>query len=161
MTVKEVQISAMRTFAAERNPELQRVQEELESLKRELAKIEGTSTATAAASPPGSKGKGLANLNLLRNLKYYEIIFEMLARQYELAKIDEAKDTSLIQVLDKAIEPPRKSKPNRTLIVIWSALAALLAAISFAFVREAIVRGSRDPQRAEQLQAFKRYLAWR
>ncbi len=159
ITVKEVQIGAMRTFAAERNPDLRLAQQELESMKRELAKIEGTGSAKAAENASG--GRGLDNLSLLRDLKYNETIYELLAKQYELAKIDEAKESAVIQVLDKAIEPDRKSKPKRSLIVLLSALVAGFVAMLWAFIKEALGRARSDPRQADRLQAFKRYLAWR
>lgn len=159
ITVKEVQIGAMRTFAADRNPDLQRTQQELESMRRELAKIEGTGSVKAADSV--SPAKSIDNLSLLRDLKYYETIYELLARQYEMAKIDEAKDSAILQVLDRAIEPDFKSKPNRRNIVLLSALVALFAGILVAFVREATAKTRNDPHQAERLQAIKRYLVWR
>lgn len=159
ITVKEVQIGAMRTFAADRNPELQFAQHELESLRRELAKIEGVHGAKTGTN--ASNVQGAESLRLLREVKYHEVIFDLLARQYELAKVDEAKDSTVIQVLDKAIEPDRRSKPKRTLIVLLSALSALFAGILWAFVREAMVKANSDPQHLVRLQAIKRYLAWR
>lgn len=163
ITVKEVQIGAMRSFAAERNPDLRLAQQELESMKRELAKIEGRAGAKAAEETSG--GKGIDNLYLLRDLKYYETIYELLARQYEMAKIDEAKDSAVIQVLDKAIEPDFKSKPSRRNFVLVSTLVALFVGILFAFVREVMAKTmakvSVDPQLAKRLQTIKRYLAWR
>lgn len=159
MAVKEVQIGAMRTFAADRNPDLRLAQQELESMKRELAKIEGTSGAKTAER--ASNGKGIDNLRLLRDMKYYETIYELLAKQYELAKIDEAKESAVIQVMDKAIEPDRKSKPKRSLIVLLSALVAGLLAVLWAFVSEAIAKARGNPQQSARLQAFRRYLAWR
>jgi uncharacterized protein involved in exopolysaccharide biosynthesis len=160
MTVKEVQIGAMRTFAADHNPDLQRAQQELESMKRELAKMEGAGNINKAATN-GPNGQGTDSLRLLRDVKYYEVIFDLLARQYELAKIDEAKDSAVVQVMDKAIEPDLRSKPNRVLIVLVSALVAGFVAIFWAFVREAMAKAGSDPQHAARLQAFKRYLAWR
>lgn len=159
ITVKEVQISAMRTFAADRNPELQLAQQELASLKRELAKIEGTGNTKLTTNSPS--GQGSDSLRLLRDVKYQETIFELLARQYEMAKIDEAKDSSVIQVLDKAIEPDRKSKPKRSLIVLISTLAALFLGILWAFVREGLARAKADPQQASRLLDLKHYLAWK
>ena len=160
ITVKEVQIGAMRTFAADRNPDLQLAQRELESMKRELARIEGAS-GSGSGNARENSGPGIDNLGLLRNVKYRETIYELLAKQYELAKINEAKDSTLIQVLDKAIEPDRKSKPNRRKIVLLWTVAALFAGILWAFVRETTTRVEHDPQQAERLQALKRYLAWR
>src|SRR5206468_1097545 len=111
ISVKEVQIGAMRAFAAEGNPELQRTQQELEALRRELARIEGSSPVAAVGKGDASGNSGLDNLGRLRDVKYYEFLYELLAKQYELAKIDEAKDATIIQVMDKAIEPDKKSKP--------------------------------------------------
>ena len=156
MTVKEVQIGAMRTFAADRNPDLQLAQQELESMRRELAKIEGAGGAKAATS--GTTGQGMDSLSLLRNVKYHEVIFELLARQFEMAKIDEAKDSAVVQVMDKAVEPDRRSKPRRTQIVLLAALVAGFVAILFAFMREAAERTKNDPQQAERMARLKAYL---
>jgi len=91
-------------------------------------------------------------------VKYYEFLYELLAKQYELAKIDEAKDATIIQVLDKAIEPDRRSKPRRALIVILTVLAAGFIAILWAFIREASQRAWQNPQQAERLGLLRRYM---
>jgi uncharacterized protein involved in exopolysaccharide biosynthesis len=154
LTVKEIQIGAMRTFASEQNPELLRTQQQVDVIKRELARIEGTASERPGSVTP-EPGKGIDNLRLLRELKYHEATFELLAKQYELAKIDEAKDSAVIQVLDKAVEPDRKSRPHRTLIVMLSAIAALLAAVFCALLVEAYERALRDARTAEKLQRLK------
>jgi len=158
ISAKEVQLGAMRTFAAEGNPELQRTQQELEALRRELARVEGSSSSGAAPRGDTSGNSGLDNLSRLRDVKYYEFLYELLAKQYELAKIDEAKDATVIQVMDKAIEPDRKSKPRRALIVILTALAASFIAISLVFIRESGYRARRDPQQAQRLDLLRRYM---
>jgi uncharacterized protein involved in exopolysaccharide biosynthesis len=94
-------------------------------------------------------------------VKYYEFLYEMLAKQYELAKIDEAKDATVIQVLDRAIEPDRKSKPRRSLITLFFMVLALFASILWAFFREAAARAKADPVRASQLEALGDYLRWK
>lgn len=162
ISVKEVQIGAMRAFAADRNPELLKVQEELQALKRELSRIEGTSPSSTDSFNSnvsvGEKNNGLDSLGRLRDIRYHETIYEFLAKQYELAKLDEAKDSSLIQVLDKAIEPDRKSKPKRTLIVMVAAFVAFLLAILWALVSDAIVRGKSDSETAEKYEILRRGL---
>src|SRR6266581_4776512 len=122
ISAKEVQLGAMRSFAAEGNPELQRTQEELQSLRRELARIEGSSPIATSSRGGTAGSSGLDNIGRLRDVKYYEFLYELLAKQYELAKIDEARDATIVQVMDKAIEPDRKSKPHRALIVILTGL---------------------------------------
>jgi uncharacterized protein involved in exopolysaccharide biosynthesis len=161
ISVKEVQLGAMRTFAAEGNPELQRTQQELEALRRELSRIEGSSSVAAVGKGDVAGNSGLDNLGRLRDVKYYEFLYELLAKQYELAKIDEARDATIIQVMDKAIEPDRKSKPRRSLIVLLAVLVASFAAIFWAFIREAAARAKADPEQTPRLEALRSYLRWK
>ena len=160
IAVKEVQISAMRTFAAEGNPELKRTQQELEAMKREVAKSEGGKGSDAVEAPAADKS-GINNLALLRNVKYYQTMVDLLTSQYENARLDEAKDAALIQVMDKAIVPDRKSKPKRALIVMLSTLVAALVAVLVAFVREALENARNDPEQSQRLTRLKAYLGTR
>jgi tyrosine-protein kinase Etk/Wzc len=157
ITVKEIQIGAMRTFASDQNPELQRTQQQVEVLRRELARIEGTS-GTGSSRQEETNVKGIENLRLLREMRYNEVTYELLAKQYEMAKIDEAKDSAVIQVMDKAIEPDRKSKPARTTIVLLTTFAFGILALLLAFVKEAYQRAQSDPARAERLDLLKSQL---
>jgi tyrosine-protein kinase Etk/Wzc len=159
ITVKEVQIGAMRSFAAERNPELIRAEQELEVLKRELSKIEGDGGVRIGGAGP--RGSGMDNLRLLRDVKYYEVIYELLAKQFEMAKIEEARDSAVVQVLDPAVPPDDRSKPQRRNIVLLWAVSALLLGILLAFVIETVRKASRDPRQLERLQTIRRYLRWR
>jgi len=159
ITVKEVQIGAMRMFAADRNPELQRAQQELESTRQELAKLEGSGGAKFGSSSRSSPG--IDNFGLLRDVKYYEVIFELLARQFEMAKIDEAKEGSIVQVIDKAIEPDRRSGPKRTMMVLLWATVALFVGILWATVSEVMAKINADPERSSRLLELKRYLTWK
>jgi uncharacterized protein involved in exopolysaccharide biosynthesis len=161
ISTKEVQLSSMRTFAAEGNPELQRTQQELEALRRELSRIEGSSPLAAVGKGGEGGNRGLDNLGRLRDVKYYEFLYELLAKQYELAKIDEAKDATVVQVMDKAIEPDRKSKPRRTIIVLLSALVALFVGILWAFLHEATARAKTDREQAFRLERLRDYLRWK
>jgi uncharacterized protein involved in exopolysaccharide biosynthesis len=108
-----------------------------------------------------SGSSGLDNLGRLRDVKYYEFLYELLAKQYELAKIDEAKDAAVVQVMDKAVEPDRKTKPKRALIVILSMSIALLVGIILAFVSEAMANSRGNPRQADRWQAFRRHLSRR
>ncbi len=161
ISVKEVQLGAMRTFAAEGNPELQRTQQELEALRRELSRVEGSSSVAAIGRGDAPGNRGLDNLGLLRDVKYYEFLYELLAKQYELAKIDEAKDATVVQVMDRAIEPDRKSKPRMALIVSLTALVGGLLAVIWVFVKEAGERARQNPEQASRLEVLRGYLRWR
>ena len=157
IALKEVQLGAMRSFAAERNPDLLMVQREIETMKRELGKLEGVPGAQMAESST-YKGAGITSLGLLRDVKYNETLFELLAKQYEIAKIDEAKDASVIQVIDKAVAPDRKSKPKRALIVMLATLAAGILAVLLAFIREALAKAAIHPVQRSRIDLLRSHL---
>ena len=138
IAAKEVQLAAMRSFATEQNPDFMRTQQEINGLKTQLAKLEqGQPEAGDFLVPTGKVPQtGLEYVRKLRDVKYYETMFELLAKQYELAKIDEAKDSSTIQVLDKATVPDKKSKPKRARIVLAGIFIGFLFGAITAFTRE-------------------------
>lgn len=146
IAAKEVELAAMRSFATEQNPDYIRTQQEILGLKAQLVKLEqGQPEAGDFMVPTGKVPQtGLEYVRKLRDVKYYETMFELLAKQYELAKINEAKDSSTIQVLDKATIPDKKSKPRRTLIVLAGLLAGLMTGILSAFIRESYHRSRRN-----------------
>ncbi|MDW8468728.1 MAG: Wzz/FepE/Etk N-terminal domain-containing protein [Burkholderiales bacterium] len=158
VAVKQIQLNAMRTFATERNPDMVRLRQEIASMQAELAKLEGGNGAPTRnpASPAG-----LENIRLLRDVKYLEAMVELLTKQFEAAKIDEAKDAAIIQVVDSAIPPDFKSRPKRALIVLVSVLVAALIAVLLAFIREALEKARRDPVSAARLEALRAHLRFR
>jgi uncharacterized protein involved in exopolysaccharide biosynthesis len=100
-------------------------------------------------------------LEALRNMKFEESIYQVLVKQYEIAKLDEAKNAPLIQIMDKAIVPERKSKPKRSLIVIGATLAALLLGLLTAFVKYGISDTKQNPSQFEKIQLLKKALQWK
>jgi uncharacterized protein involved in exopolysaccharide biosynthesis len=159
VVAKEVQLGAMRSFATESNPDRVRVQQELAELRSQLAKMENNKTSRGDVLMPTGQvpGAGLEYVRKLRDVKYYEAIFELLAKQYEAAKVDEARDTSMIQVLDKAIEPEKRSKPQRTLTVLLTGMVVALLSLVLVFVLEAVERLSSDSRHAERLRILRRH----
>jgi uncharacterized protein involved in exopolysaccharide biosynthesis len=75
-------------------------------------------------------------LRRYREVKYYETIFELVAKQYEMAKMDEARDVAVIQVLDPAIPPEKKSRPQRLSMVLMGIFGTALTAMLVAILRE-------------------------
>lgn len=160
IAAKEVEMGALRTFATEQNPDYLRTQQELIGLRAQLGKYEkgGESDLLPTGKLPEA---GLENIRKLRDVKYYETLYELLARQYEMSRVDEARDASIIQVLDKAVPPDRKSKPKRALIVILSAVAIGFLAILIAFVRESMSKAKQDPEQASRLANLRDSFRWR
>ena len=146
---REVQINSMRMFATDQNPVAMRAQEEINSLRNQLAKLEKDPRNPELTSPFGIPAGRLPAVALeyarkLREVKYHETLFELLAKQYEAARIDEAKAAPIIQVVDRAVPPDQKSGPPRRWIVLGCAfigfcIGYLLAAITRAFRRAAEV----------------------
>ena len=103
----------------------------------------------------------LQYMDAVRNVKYQEAVWEILAKQFEMAKLDEAKDFPLIQVLDHATPPEKKSKPKRSVIVLLATLAAFFLAVLLAFVRESMLRAKQQPEQAERMQVLRNACKWR
>jgi uncharacterized protein involved in exopolysaccharide biosynthesis len=154
----------MRTFTTENNPDYIRTQQQLAGLRTELTKLERAQISGGGdiLLPTGKVPEaGLEYLRKFRDVKYNETIFELLAKQFEAAKIDEAKEAAIIQVVDQAIAPDRKSKPKRAVLVIVATFIAGLTASLLAFIREARERASQDPRQAARLAALRRYASFR
>jgi tyrosine-protein kinase Etk/Wzc len=162
ISAKEVELRAMRTFTTESNPDYIRVQQQLAGLRNELTKLERAQISGAGdiLLPTGKVPEaGLEYVRRFRDVKYHETIFELLAKQFEAAKIDEAKEAAIVQVVDEAIAPDRKSKPRRALIVIAATLLAGFVAAFAAFAAELRDRLENDPVQAGRLAELRRF-AW-
>ncbi len=166
VAAKEIELAAMRSFATANNPAYLRGREELKGLHAQLSKLERSQPNEGQGNilVPTTRvpEAGLEYLRRVRDVKYQETLFELLSKQYELAKIDEAKDAALIQVVDTATPPDRKSKPKRTVILLLTTAAAVLIAGLWAFLRESFERSRRQPEQAERLNLLMSYLRrWR
>jgi uncharacterized protein involved in exopolysaccharide biosynthesis len=157
IAAKEVEISGLRSFATGENPELQMAEQQLAGLRAQEQKMGAASEgATNALIPKGNMQEAsFEYIRKLRDVKYYETIFDLLARQYEVAKVDEAKQGSVVQVVDRAIVPDRKSSPQRTLIVLGAAVFGLFVGVVWAFAREGLTRLSNNPAEHARLELLK------
>ena len=165
IAAKEVQLQSLRTYATPNNPDVKRVQTELGELQAQyvrLARMSGAGSDSAEGNVEVPTGKvtqaTLEYLRVARDLKYHEALYDFLARQLEAARIDEAKNAVVVQVVDKAVEPERKSSPKRLLIVAITAVLSFLLACLVVLVREAIRRKKQDPVEAQRLAALSQYL---
>lgn len=149
IAAKQVQIQAMHSFAADENPEIQVARQQLIGLQEQLSALlgpgrEGDQDLLIA------KGKvpeaGMIYIRKLRDVKYYETIYESIAKQFELAKLDEARQGALVQVVDPATPPDRKSSPHRTITVLAVFLVALLFTSAYVVVREMFGKLEEDPR---------------
>lgn len=137
IALKEAQLETIRAFATEQNPDLVRVERELGALKDQLRRMQQENHEPGDLEVPAAKlpAAGLEYLRRLREVKYYEAVFEMLSKQLEMSRVDEAREGALIQVIDAAEIPDRRSGPPRLLITLLGTVSGLLAAIAWAAAR--------------------------
>jgi tyrosine-protein kinase Etk/Wzc len=158
ITAREVQIQGMSTYATGENSQLVQAQSELANLRAQLNKLGGSEDGPNEFMIP--KGKvpeaGMEYVRKLRDVKYNETIFEILARQFEVAKLDEAKQGSLIQVVDPALTPDRRSFPKRGLIVIGATAIGFFFGIFLALLQAGWGRLKSDTESSQKLNALRR-----
>ena len=157
VAAKEAQITAIRSFATGENSQLQIAEQELAGLQAQEEKMGAASEGTAnALIPKGTlPASGIEYVRKLRDVKYYETIFDLLARQYEIAKVDEARQGAVVQIVDRAIVPDRRSSPQRTYIVLGSTILGLIIGLVWAFASEGLVRLSSNPAERPRLEQLK------
>jgi tyrosine-protein kinase Etk/Wzc len=164
ISAKEIQLKSMQAFVTSNNIEYKRARQELIGMQEELAKLEHGSAKPddkqeIASAPQGTSE--VSSIQLLRDSKYYQMLYDLLAKQYEIARLDEAKDIPMIQVLDKAIEPEHKFKPKRTMFAVSCAIAGFFLALLLIFFRH-LMSLPKSPEEQEkwqklsQLMGFKR-----
>jgi uncharacterized protein involved in exopolysaccharide biosynthesis len=147
VTAQEVKVGAMRGYLADTAPDFKQALNELSNLRAQLAKQEKDEPASAAG-----QGDYVAKY---REFKYQETLFDLFAKQFELAKIDESREGAVIQVLDAAQPPEKKAKPKKALIAIIATLAAGFALLLFVFIRQALRNANKDPESAQKLATLK------
>lgn len=140
VTSAQVRIQSMRTYLADQAPEVRLAQSNLAALRSQLQAAENEDSVSAKDE----------YIEKYRDFKYQEALFEMYAKQFELAKLDEARDGAVIQVVDEAQPPERKSKPKKALIAILATLVAGFAATFFVLGRLYWVRLEGDIREAEK-----------
>ena len=122
----DVNLKILRSYLTENAEEVQRQVSTLNALRSQLADAEKTDKTNASSD----------YISSYREFKYEEVLFEMLARQFETARVDESREGPLIQVIDAAQTPEWKSSPKRALIAFATALSTLVASFTFLIMRQ-------------------------
>ena len=152
---RQVELGVTRTFATDQNPDVTRLQQEIASLNGQLSSLENSQRSLAPGDievPTGQvPAASLEYLRKLREVRYHESLFELLAKQREAASLDEAKSAPLIQVVDPAEAPERKSGPSRILIVLGFAVFGCILGVARAIIQSVLVTLRRSPEQAARL----------
>jgi uncharacterized protein involved in exopolysaccharide biosynthesis len=125
LTAAQVKLSALRSQLTDTAPEVQTQSALVSALGSELQKLERDVARTDNSD----------YLGLYREFKYQETLFDQLAKQFELARLDEAREGALIQVIDPATPPELKSSPRRVYFALAGFALGLMLAAAWAMVR--------------------------
>ena len=130
----EVQLQGMRTYATDQNPDVMVVQEKIATLRGQITKLEsdqkqqfvsGDINLSAGRTPEDS----LEYTRKLREVKYHDTLYDLLSKQREAARIDEAKSAPVLQLIDGAVPSDKKSGPPRLLLTLGGGFIGLVFAI--------------------------------
>ena len=146
ISVQEVKLGTMRNYLTESSPDFKQALSELASLKSQLTKAEKEEPASKDTSDYVAR---------YREFKYQETMFELFAKQFELAKVDESREGAVIQVLDTAEPPERKAKPKKAMIAVIATLASGFALLLFVFIRSALKSASLNIETQHRLSALQ------
>lgn len=163
IAAKEIQISAMKSYAADQNLELIQAQQELAAMQDKLAAVEGVEVNNAhqnsvineSVQPETPQQAQMAVQKAIQDIRYYDSYIQILMDQYEQARLDESKEPMVLQVVDVATAPEIKSKPKRALIVIIATLAGFFLSILWVFLRNALNKAEADPETAQKIKQLK------
>jgi uncharacterized protein involved in exopolysaccharide biosynthesis len=150
LNAQEMQLSMLRRTLADSSQEVKNAKQSISVLKAQIVRFEkgpGSGVVPSFGSLPAREQE---YLNLMRTFKTNEATYELLTKQYEMAKINEANDVSSIQVIQKAVVPEKKVKPERARIVLTYTFTAFILAVLLAVGRHLL-----DSMPADQKRQWK------
>lgn len=159
ITSRQVELAALKQSSTDQNPSVVRLQTEIAGLQQELQKMQND---TGRRQPgniqlPTAKVPELAleYVRKQREVKYHEVLFELIAKQYEAARLDESREAPMLQVVDRAVIPDGKSGLPRTLLVLATVIFGAFVGVIWIILKNVIGTLQQDPAKAAQLEALR------
>ena len=159
IAAKNVEISAMSSYARRDNPNLRVLQSELDAMNRELRKLEeeqrkadryGRALSGDLLTSVGQIPElGVEYQRYMRNLRFATTKYEAMLRQYDSAKLGEVSEISTIQIVDPATPPDYKYLPRRARITLLGIAGGFIVGVFWAFLAEHINAIRRERRRKE------------
>lgn len=155
---REVQLRVARSYATRQNPDVQRLEEEVRGLREQLGRLESGRRrgAEALVSTGRMPQVGTDYLRRMRELKFNEALYEILLRQFEVAKLDEARDAPTIQIVETAVPPETRFAPRRAQMVVTAFVLSFFISVLGAFFLEFMERSKQNPDNRERLEEMRR-----
>ena len=158
IAAKEIDLRVLRTYSTSNNPDVKKVEEAIKGMKAEVNNLQIKNKIEYDPIMPSQKAPGAAleYLRKFRNVKFHAALYEFMLKQYEAAKIDEAKDATIIQVVDKAEPPEKRFKPKRRQMVMIAGVVGFFLSIFAAFFMEYTEKASSNPENKERIDEIKK-----
>ncbi len=140
----EAELKGLQQIYSDDNTRVRTLKARLGVLQGQMKSMQGKGAAASQASESASGSfpsmselpvLGYTYYDLYRQAKIRETVYEFLTQQYELAKVQEAKELPTVRVMDPAVKPERKSTPKRSMIVLLSVLGAWVLTALFVLWR--------------------------
>ncbi len=182
LLIEQSGLQSLRQVYGDGNVRVKQTQARIDSLHRELTHLTGSSAPLQApnstpTTPPDAQEKGqlypalrqlprlaVPYADLYRRVKVQETVFELLTQQYEIARIEEAKDTPVVSVIDAPGVPEKKSFPPRLLMTLVLTSLSFLATAAIILLQEAWSQlPAADPRKALAAEVFpvvRRRVRW-
>jgi len=156
---RQIELSALKQAATNQNPGVVRLQTEIDGLEQQLQRLQNDPGTRQSGNVLPATGRvpalALEYVRKQREVKYREILFELIAKQYETARLDESREAPVLQIVDRAVVPDKKSGPPRTLILIGGCLLGAFLGVSWVILRGFVSTLQRDPAGATKLEALR------
>ncbi len=156
---KEIELKVLKTYLTEDNPRFKKLKEELKGMKEKLKEFERKKQEKfdPFLSAQVIPSEGLEYLRRLRELKFYESLYSIMLKQYEAAKLEEAREKDVIQIIDRATPPEKRAKPKRRLMVMIATVSGFFISLFIAFLLEFFENAKKDPALSEKMELLKKY----
>jgi uncharacterized protein involved in exopolysaccharide biosynthesis len=163
VVAKEIELKVMKTYATTQNRDVRRVEEELKGLQEQLQKMEGGASVSDGIIPTDQMpALGAEYVRKLREFRYQEALYEILLKQYETARLAEAQDSALVQVVDTAAMPEIAVAPRRRAMVEGATAVSFIFAVLLAFSLEKIKEVDLSPENRERMEQIRSVFSrWR
>ena len=159
---RQVVLQAARSYATDQNPQIEPLRREISTMQDQLAEIEaGAKRGRLEVSAGKLPEANLAYMRKFRDVKYHETLYELLAKQYEAAVIDEAKQAPVIQVVDRARTPDKKSGPARRLITLSAGFIGFVLSLVYVSMVHSITVLCSDAEHMDNIAAIRAALRFR
>jgi uncharacterized protein involved in exopolysaccharide biosynthesis len=157
---REIELSALKQAATDQNPEVVRLQTQIDGLQQQLQRLQNDSATRQPGNVLPSTAKvpelALEYVRKQREVKYHEVLFSLIAKQYESARLDESKEATLLQVVDRAVVPDKKSGPPWMLLLLAGCVLGAFAGGMWVIAKDFFGKLQEDPASAPKVEALRR-----